>query len=331
MPDDQTKPRRRVVGRSKTHPGTNGKVLVLSDPLDRGYVCQKMCVCNVGAKINKAGQILRQRCTTVGIWADEEINQLVWRYKAEVGFSMKSNPPRPLMSKDQPNRPSRFPLGRAMGEGLLKRDLEGKAQKGLLRIPDCIILKSTGVELAEMRASESIDWPRLIPIQRNIETVLEIKFDGDRLSPFQERDYKRIAGDERFRLLKISDCDCGRKRPPPDATPVRTPVTTPMKLESDEGRRWYQLPQPQPLPAPPPQPQIPRYGPTGNPSEHRTLASLLKENPGKAGVILVGAILLIIPATRAAIIGAAGVTLVVASNNARATDTTNKAKNDQEH
>jgi len=224
MPDDQTKPRRRVVGRSKTHAGSNGKVLVLSNPLDRGYLCQKMCGCNTGAKINKAGQVLRQRCTTVGIWADEEINQLVWRYKAEVGFNMKTRPPKPLMSIDQPNRPSRFPLGRAIGEGLLKRDLEDKAQKGLLRIPDCIILNSTGVELAAMRASGKIDWERLLPIKQNIETVLEIKFAGDELKPSQQYAYQMIAGKDRFRLLEIGDCDCGKKRAEPTTQPVRAPI-----------------------------------------------------------------------------------------------------------
>jgi hypothetical protein len=57
----------------------------------------------------QSGQELKQRCVTARIWLDEEANQLVWRYKAEVGFNMKTNPPAPLMSRDQPNRPSRFP------------------------------------------------------------------------------------------------------------------------------------------------------------------------------------------------------------------------------
>lgn len=318
MPDDQTKPRRRVVGRSKTHAGSNGKVLVLSNPLDRGYLCQKMCSCNVSAKINKAGQVLRQRCTTVGIWADEEINQLVWRYKAEVGFNMKSNPPKPLMSIDQPNRPSRFPLGRAVGEGLLKRDLEGRAQKGLLRIPDCIILNSTGAELAAMRASGTINWERLIPVRQNIETVLEIKFEGDDLKRSQQLAYQEIAGRDRFRILKISDCDCGKKRPEPATEPVRVPVTTPMKRESEEVRRWYEISAPQPSSAPPPRPQLPQYGPVVQSGGHGTLAAYLKENPGKTGIILVGVILLLIPATRALIVGAAGATLLVTSTAASA-------------
>lgn len=319
MPDDQTKPRRRVVGRSKTHPGSHGKTLVLSNPLDRGYLCQKMCGCNAGTKIlNTLGHELKQRCTTARIWADEEINQLVWRYKAEVGFNMKTNPPKPLMSIEQPNRPSRFPLGRAMGEGLLKRDLEGRPQKGLLRIPDCIILNVTGAELAAMRASGKIDWERLIPVKDNIETVLEIKFAGDQLDRSQREAYQDIAGKERFRLIEISDCDCGKKRLAPATEPIRVPVVTPMKRESEEVRRWYQLSPPQPLPAPPPQPQLPQYGPTAAPNEHHTLAEYLKAHPGRAGVVLVGAILLLIPATRALIVGAVGATLLVTSTAASA-------------
>ncbi|MES2743707.1 MAG: hypothetical protein V4754_22540 [Pseudomonadota bacterium] len=272
---------------------------------------------------------MKQRCTTKGIWADEEINQLVWRYKAEVGFSMKTDPPKPLMSIEQPNRPSRFPLGRAMGEGLLKRELEGRPQKGLLRIPDCIILRSTGVELAAMRAGGTIDWNRLIPVKKNIETVLEIKFAGDYLSKYQQEAYEAIAGEERFRLLEINDCDCSKKRPAPATAPVRVPVTTPIQRESQELRRWYQLPPPKPAPAPAPQPQLPQYGPIAEIGEHRTLATFLKENPGTSGVILVGAILLAFPPTRNAIVGAAalgsaGAALFVTSKVATAAPTPTK-------
>jgi hypothetical protein len=78
--------------------------------VDKGYLCEHICECSSGTAIrSKSGQELKQRCVTARIWLDEEANQLVWRYKAEVGFNMKTNPPAPLMSRDQPNRPSRFP------------------------------------------------------------------------------------------------------------------------------------------------------------------------------------------------------------------------------
>lgn len=64
--------------------------------MDKGYLCEHICECSSGtAKRSKSGQELKQRCVTLGIWRDEEINQLVWRYKAEVGFNMRMNPPAP--------------------------------------------------------------------------------------------------------------------------------------------------------------------------------------------------------------------------------------------
>jgi hypothetical protein len=329
MPDDLTKKQGRVIGRSRTHQGSQGKELVLTNPMDRAYLCQKLCACNAGTKIrNKLGHELKQRCTTASIWADEEINQLVWRYKAEVGYSMAATPPAPLMSRDQPNRPSRFPLGRAIGEGLLKRDLEGGMQKGLLRIPDCIVLKSTGIDLAAMRAAGHIEWSLLIPVRENIETVLEIKFASDRLTLRQLTDYRKIAGRDRFRLLEIADGDCGLKRHVPATAPVRIPVTTPMKREVDAERRWYQLLPEQPVSAPAPSPQLPQYGPVAAEGQHRALSTILKENPVKSGVLLVGAILLTIVAARALIVAAA-VGLVATAATA-APNSKKKERNDHE-
>lgn len=306
MPDDLTTTPRRVVGRSKTHDGEHGKELVLTDALDRGYLCQKLCTCDAGTSIRNAlGHELKQRCATASIWSDEEINQLVWRYKAEVGYNMMTVPPAPLMSAEQPNRPSRFPLGRAMGDGILKRGLEGP-QKGLLRIPDCIILTSTGAELADMRASGDIDWDRLIPVKKNIETVLELKFAGDTLDRFQRKAYQRIAGPARFKLLKIGDCDCSAKRSAPEKLPVRVPVTTPMKRESEEQRPWYQSRPPSPSPAPAPQPQRPEYGPTSTLGEHVSLVEILRRHPLAAEIVLVGVMLLVLVAVRAGAVIAVG-------------------------
>ena len=102
---------------------------------------------------------------------------------------------------------------------------------------------------------------------------------------------------------------------------VRAPVVTPMKRQSSEARRWYQLPQ-QPEYVPAPQPQPPQYGAATQTDKHRPLSTILKENPGKAGVMLIGAILLIIPTTRAAIVGA--VAFLAVSHSATAASTSNK-------
>ena len=284
--------RGRAVGRSKTRRVTPGREVAIENPVDMGYLCSKICPCKSGSTItNSLGHVLRQRCVTVGIWKDEEINQLVWRYKAEVGYSMKTNPPAPLMSARQPNRPSRFPLGAAMGQGVLTRDLEGLRQKGLLRIPDCIVLRVTGVELAHMRASGHIDWDRLIPVQRNIDMVVEIKFPGDELKPLQKLAYEAIAGKQRFRLLEASSCDCSKPRPEPKTAPERSPVTTPYTVPDSGG--WLA---PLPTRVPAPQPQLPQYGPVAKPNEGTPLAKWLTTSATVVGgVILVGAIVLLAP------------------------------------
>lgn len=225
-------------GRSRTHTGEHGRVLMLTNPMDKGYLCARMCLCQNTKLLGNAGQQLRQRCTTKAIWQDEENNQLVWGYKAEVGYNMRTNPPSPIMSAEQPNRASRFPLGRAIGEGILKRDLEGRFQKGLLRIPDCIVLNITGPELAAMRASGHIDWNRLKPIKPNIDTVVEIKFEGDKLGPRQEKAYERIAGPKRFRLLEAWECNCKRQEQEQAQTQTdRQVVTTPVPLPRTEPKR----------------------------------------------------------------------------------------------
>lgn len=305
------KPAGRPQGRSSTHTGAKGRVLTLDTPLDKGYLCSKVCMCNAGTKLrDRLGRELKQRCTTVSIWEDEDGNQLVWRYKAEVGYSMKANPPAPLMSREQPNRASRFPLGRAMGDGLLKRQFEGRPQKGLLRIPDCVVLKVTGAELASMCSAGHIDWKQLIPVQSNIDTVVEIKFAGDELSREQLNAYQRIAGDKaKFRLLETSDCDCNHRRPEPAAEPVRVPVTTPMQRESTAERRWYRPIPPKPTPVPAPQPVKPRYGPVVARDEGMTVADYLKGAAIVAGTIVVGAI--VIAALPAEAVGATATGLVM--------------------
>lgn len=319
---DIPKPAGRAQGRSSTHTGAEGQILSLDSPIDKGYLCSKMCMCSGGTRLrDRLGRELKQRCTTVSIWDDEDKNQLVWRYKAEVGYSMKANPPAPLMSREQPNRASRFPLGRAMGDGLLKRQLEGRPQKGLLRIPDCIVLTATGAELASMRADGHIDWKRLMPVQSNIETVVEIKFDGDELTRMQRDDYEIIAGSKgKFRLLKAVECDCSSRRPDPATEPVRAPVTTPIKRESTAERRWYQPAPPEPASMPAPQPVKPRYGPVVPREEGMPMADYLKNNAAvAAGTIMVGvAVIAALPAEALAAAAAGFVMLLIGTRAATA-------------
>jgi hypothetical protein len=172
-------------------------------------LCAHICFASKNPIKGKAGQFLNQRACTYAIWKQEEANELIWRYKAEVGYRMGDEPPTPIMSEKQPQRASRFPLGVGMREGMFKlTELETSA-KGRLRIPDVIVLKVTDQELIKIRMDGKANWGKLIPIRNNITKVVEIKFGNDRLSDVQQRDYIKIAGGiKRFRLLEDKDCNC---------------------------------------------------------------------------------------------------------------------------
>lgn len=293
-----------VSGSSTTGLSAEGKVVSLRNPVDKSYICKKVCSCNKATEyVDSVGRKLKQRCVTSRIqWDEEKLGELVWRYKAEVGYYMKS-PPVPLMSADQPNRPSRFPLGQ-LGRVQKLSGFEGQGQKGMLRIPDVTILKVTDVECAVMRGSNSIDWSRLIPVRANIETICEIKFPGDTLSPGQLEDYPSIAGDARFQVLNFEDCNCSDddeegKRQTVES-PVRNPVTTPFLPPVIGGRK------------PPlggsPQPVRPSYQPEVASSEgHPFLWKVLKGAAVVGGCVLLGAIVVI---AAPAELAAAGVVLL---------------------
>jgi hypothetical protein len=228
---------------------------------------------------------------------------------------MMAMPPAPLMSAKQPNRASRFPLGKAMSEGLYLRDIEGRSQKGLLSIPDCIVLKTNGVALETMRASRVINWNLLIPKQSNIESVIEIKFPNDTLSQEQSIAYRRIAGKAKFALLEYTECECNKEKEKAKE-PVRVPVVTPMPLPRVENKRWYQ-PSSSPGTAPAPQPARPRYGPVQAYDSNRTLVNFLKAAAVVGGVIVVGAIVIALLPVEVA---AGGVVLMVVGGAATAAE-----------
>lgn len=217
----------RPAGRSRTAPQAPGKTVPVLQPEDKNYLCQKICYCRCNAKLGKVSQFLYQRCVTASIRRDCEANAHVWLYKGEVGYNMRMSPPRPLLGKNGIH-PSTFPLGAAYREevySLSKIDLEAGPQRGLLRIPDVVIVKD--------KSNFSLEQP-------NIAVVVEIKFPGDRLLPGQEQAYKKIAGNERkFKLLEFAECDC---KPCDDKQERRQPQTVPKPFvapipEIKPGRR----------------------------------------------------------------------------------------------
>lgn len=190
-------PTYRTIGNSRTLPTPRGKTIPVLPPDDTTYLCQRICRCDCEPVISSRGRKLKQRCVTVSIRNDCDSKEQVWKYKGEVGYNMVNNPPSPIMASLKKNQPLQFPLGvdtKALEGAIDLAKLTGRAQKGLLRIPDVVIVKS------------KYDFDLS---QRNIEFVVEIKFPGDRWQKDQQRDYELIAGDkDRLKLLSPSQCAC---------------------------------------------------------------------------------------------------------------------------
>lgn len=212
-----------------------GVIVQLENTNDKTYLCTHICIAKEFPKVSLAGYSLKQRACTEHIWKDEEFHLNLWRFKAEVGYLMNREPPTPLMSNKAGEglRPSRFPLGAAIRE-----IEEGVGIKGNLRIPDCIILKVSDTEVANLvkkfaegKGSQA-DLKRFVPTQENIDTVVEIKFEGDKLSDEQIKAYKRIAGPNKFRELKERDCHCGVRKTDPRARPYAEYITA-IRLRAD--------------------------------------------------------------------------------------------------
>ena len=188
-----------------------------------------------------------QRTVTQWVRKDGEFFGWHFPYYGEVGFDMTRSPPRAIMSKRDDNRPSRMPLSQYeflvdrfavlntgkvgvvdalltkqyLEDNLSPEDFEranrmvqvardslfgpkrGRVKiPGLLRIPDVIRVKDRFAKGAARYAPG------------NLEFVIEMKFEGDRLTNDQALDYRRIAGGSRdkLRLLHTRVCKIERHR-----------------------------------------------------------------------------------------------------------------------
>jgi len=217
-----------------------GTVTKVTDPLDLWYLCEKVNYALKYPVKRSDGQLMYQRKVTRLIRQDDKNFHFHFPYIGEVGYDMTVQPPVPLMSKRHPTWPSSFPLSqyrlikqgyesrlREMAEGKVERVIElltrdeletlpkpGASnivlddvldvvlkRKGSFRIPDVIRLKD--VSLTGKAAFS----------QDNINTVIEIKFPGDKLSREQQEAYMNIAGvEENFRLLETDVCQVDDKR-----------------------------------------------------------------------------------------------------------------------
>ena len=221
-------PTYRTIGNSRTLPTPRGKTIPVLPPDDTSYLCQRICRCDCEPIISSRGRKLKQRCVTVSIRNDCDSKEQVWKYKGEVGYNMVNNPPSPIMASLKKNQPLQFPLGvdtKALEGAIDLAKLTGRAQKGMLRIPDVVIVKS--------RYDFDLS-------QRNIEFVVEIKFPGDRWRDEQKDAYELIVGDpDRVKLLSIASCACKTCEEPERELSTKT---LPEKLTvPDLSRRLFSI------------------------------------------------------------------------------------------
>lgn len=212
---------------SETKTSTKGTDIKLETGINKSYLCAHICAASKAPKIGKIGQSLYQNTVTKAIRAEADLNFGVWAYLAEVGYNMRTTPPKPLMSNkpERMHRPSEFPLGAA------QKQIE-KMGKGAFRIPDVTVLTIKAPEIIAMRMSGVIDWKRFYPDAKNIERLVEIKFGKDDWADGQLEAYEVIAPNK-VREVSDKDCGCDTRKPPSLVTvPVYPPIKNPTPYKS---------------------------------------------------------------------------------------------------
>lgn len=217
-----------------------GTVATVTNPLDLWYLCEKVNYALKYPAKRSDGQLMYQRKVTRMIRRDDINFHFHFPYIGEVGYDMTMQPPAPLMSKLHPNWPSSFPLSqyrlikqdyesrlRNIAESKVERILELLTRDELETLPkpgagDVVLDDALDVVLKRKGSFRIPDVIRISNVslrgkpafsQKNIHTVIEIKFPGDRLSQEQQRAYEDIAGDEnKFRLLETNVCQVDDKR-----------------------------------------------------------------------------------------------------------------------
>lgn len=177
------------------------------DPADKKVLCSSICQCKDTPGVSKDGRSLKQMCVSNRLKTLDEVLKHHSVYKPEQTYDMTKTPPEPIMDKEVETKT------RDLWPGWTKtlwpkdpaRPTPYKAGRGYTRRPDVVIVND----------------PTKPPTQDNIKQVVEIKFPGDALGKGQKKAYTDIAGNEnKFVVVKPSDCDCDKPEPNPSKIPV---------------------------------------------------------------------------------------------------------------
>jgi type VI secretion system secreted protein VgrG len=167
------------------------------DP-EKPILCDAMCSCKTARDVPNAGPgpakrgttgRNRQQCVADRLWAYDRALSNQSTIKAEVPYDMSQAPPVPIMSRNDPTRPTH---SRPAGS----------------RIPDVVLVND----------------PTKPPTQNNIRKIIEMKFDGDPPDPAQLLTLQTIAGQSPVEVWTPATCGCGPEEPEPKPMPVPDPA-----------------------------------------------------------------------------------------------------------
>ncbi|MFS8065246.1 MAG: VRR-NUC domain-containing protein, partial [Byssovorax sp.] len=160
------------------------------DP-EQGVICDAMCFCKSARDLPDGTRGTtgpnRQNCVAKRLWNYDRALSNQSTIKAEVPYDMSQAPPAPVMSRNDPTRPTH---SRPAGS----------------KIPDVVLV---------------ID-PTRPPTQDNIRKIIEMKFPGDDPSPEQLREYRQISGPAPVEVWTLNRCGCGEEEKP-KTVPVPVP------------------------------------------------------------------------------------------------------------
>jgi hypothetical protein len=182
--------------------------------IDDKAMCQVMCCCK--------NTQYRQECVKETLDKADDLLGGKSRYKAEISYNMRVNPPTPFMHRENgvnTTRRSEYWQTRAANE------IPGyQSGAGHVRRPDVVIVND----------------PEKPPTRSNINRIVEMKFAGDTEGYGQYDAYRQIAGPRgKFDVIEQDDCDCNDQRG--KKLPLPIPVQVTQRQKAPDGK-WYEIP-----------------------------------------------------------------------------------------
>ncbi|WP_293935754.1 hypothetical protein [Iodobacter sp.] len=233
-------------------PAQAGTTLPVTNPMDLWYLCQKAGFAQRFPLMASNGTPRYQRQVSKWVSLDCKFNKWKWPYYGEVGFDMGApGGPKPIMSYEEPHRPSTMPMNRyeishkravldmgielsLLDAVLTKKMLEDNLSPADFRQINMLInVETAGV--FGMNKQGRVKLPGLLRIPdvirfkdykslsgaalftpSNIAFVIEMKFGNDQLWRDQQEAYIQIAGGDlhkdKLRLLETRLCRIGKRR-----------------------------------------------------------------------------------------------------------------------